>query len=175
MAIPFVGYVLELLRSYGKSALWVLLLFLFGKAALAFIVCRATKLVDDGDDATETELEQRAKTLGHIIVSIGNIVIYVIILLIVLSMAGVDIAPILAGLGIGGLAFGFGAQSLVKDCVMGIFILAEAQYGVGDQVKIGSFEGKVVKITMRSTVLKDKDGKTCFISNGTINNVINLS
>ena len=98
--------------------------------------------------------------------------IYVVLLLMVLSLFGVDIRPILAGAGVVGLAIGFGAQSLVKDFVSGLFILVEDQYGIGDKVKIGSNEGKVIRITMRSTVLKDDEGKNYYISNGTINNVI---
>ncbi|MBU4031044.1 mechanosensitive ion channel family protein, partial [Patescibacteria group bacterium] len=111
----------------------------------------------------------------RIIVATGNVVIYVIILLMVLSLFGLDITPILAGAGVIGLAIGFGAQSLVKDFVSGLFILIENQYDMGDRVKIGTFEGRVVKITMRSTVLRDDEGKTFYISNGLINNVINLS
>ena len=105
----------------------------------------------------------------------GNIVIYVVITVMVLSLFGVDIRPILAGAGVIGLAIGFGAQSLVKDFVSGLFILVENQYGIGDTVKIGSFEGRVVRITMRSTVLRNTEGKTYFISNGLIKDVINLS
>jgi small conductance mechanosensitive channel len=93
----------------------------------------------------------------------------------VINIFGVDIRPILASAGIVGLAIGFGAQSLVKDFVSGLFILIENQYGVGDKVKIGSFEGKVIKVTMRSTVLMDHEKKVYYISNGLIKDVINMS
>ncbi len=93
----------------------------------------------------------------------------------ILNLFGVDIRPILAGVGVLGLAVGFGAQSLVKDFVSGLFILVENQYSIGDTVKIGSFEGEVIRITMRSTVLRDDGGKTFYISNGLIKDVINLS
>jgi small conductance mechanosensitive channel len=73
------------------------------------------------------------------------------------------------------LAIGFGAQSLVKDFVSGLFILVENQYGIGDKIKIGSFEGNVIKITMRSTVLKNKEGMIYYISNGLIKDVLNMS
>jgi len=92
-----------------------------------------------------------------------------------LSLFGVDTTPILAGAGVIGLAIGFGAQSLVKDFVSGLFILVENQYSVGDRVKIGNFEGRVIRITMRSTVLHDDEGKTFYISNGLIKDVTNLS
>ena len=93
----------------------------------------------------------------------------------ILILFDVDIRPILAGAGVIGLAIGFGAQSLVKDFVSGLFILIENQYNIGDKVKIGSSEGNVIKITMRSTVLRDEEGKTYYISNGSIKGVINMS
>jgi moderate conductance mechanosensitive channel len=73
------------------------------------------------------------------------------------------------------LAIGFGAQTLVKDFVSGLFILIENQYGIGDKVQIGSYTGTVSKITLRSTVLKDEEGKYYYISNGTISAVTNFS
>lgn len=150
-------------------------MFFFGKLILKLIVRRLARIVDDGDDARTSQEEKRAATLGHIIVSIGNIAIYAIILFMVLTLFGVDIRPILAGAGIIGLAIGFGAQSLVKDFVSGLFILVENQYGIGDKVKIGASEGNVIRITMRSTVLKDKERNMYYISNGLIKDVINMS
>lgn len=168
-------YILNLVKTHGENILWILILYFFGKAILTFVIKRIIGLADDGDDTVDSRTEKRARTLGHILVNMGNVVIYAVILLLVLSLMGVDIRPILAGIGIGGLAIGFGAQSLVKDLVMGLFILIEAQYDVGDRVKIGACEGEVVRVTMRSTVLRDDEGRIYFISNGTVNNVVNLS
>jgi small conductance mechanosensitive channel len=96
----------------------------------------------------------------------------------ILKLLGFNIAPILGGLGILGIAVGFGAQSLIKDFIAGIFMLLENQYGVGDDIEIlvprGS-RGRVLKVTIRSTVLKDKKGKINYISNGSITNVVNYS
>jgi len=167
--------ILNFFKQNAVDIIWIVILFFLGKIILRLIVKRLTRLVDDGDDKHVSREEQRATTLGQIVLSTGNIVIYTVILFMVLNLFGVDIRPILAGAGIIGLAIGFGAQSLVKDFVSGLFILVENQYGINDQVKIGSSEGQVVKITMRSTVLKDKAGNMYYISNGTINNVVNLS
>jgi len=150
-------------------------LFFFGRLILKLIVRRLARIVDDGNEAHISQKEKRAETLGHIIVSIGNIIIYSIILFMVLNLFGIDIRPILMGAGVIGLAIGFGSQSLVKDFVSGFFILIENQYGIGDKVKIGSSEGNVIRITMRSTVLKDEEGKIYYISNGSIKDVINMS
>ncbi len=168
-------FILNLIKQNAINVIWIVILFFFGRVILKLIVKRLMKIVDDGDDDHVSQKEKRAETLGHIIVATGNIVIYAVTLLMVLSVFGVDIRPILAGAGVIGLAIGFGAQSLVKDFVSGLFILVENQYGIGDKVKIGSFEGRVIRIAMRSTVLKDEEGKLYYISNGSINNVINLS
>ncbi|MCH8330396.1 MAG: mechanosensitive ion channel [Bacteroidetes bacterium] len=168
-------FIITIIKQNAIEAIWIIILFFFGRLVLKLIVKRLARIVDDGDDAYTSQAEKRAETLSRILVSIGNVIIYAIILFMVLNVFGVDIRPILAGAGIIGLAIGFGAQSLVKDFVSGLFILVENQYGIGDKVKIGSFEGRVIRITMRSTVLKDDEGKIYYMSNGSINNVINLS
>lgn len=168
-------FIINFAKQNVTEIIWIIILFFLGRIILKLIVKRLVKIVDDGDDKHVSQKEKRAETLGHIIVATGNIVIYVIITLMILSLFGVDIRPILAGAGVVGLAIGFGAQSLVKDFVSGLFILVENQYGIGDKVKIGSFEGQVVRITMRSTALRDDEGKTFYISNGLIKDVVNLS
>lgn len=166
---------LEFIDSTFWTIIAIVLLFFFGKFALRQIMKRLLKFADDGDDSTRSIAERRAETLGNIFVNIGTIVIYAVILLLVLGLFGVDITPVLAGLGILGLALGFGAQNLVKDMVTGLFILVENQYDVDDKVKIGSFTGIVIKITIRSTALRDEDGSIYYISNGSIKDVINYS
>jgi small-conductance mechanosensitive channel len=87
---------------------------------------------------------------------------------------GFDLAPLLAGVGIIGLAVGFGAQNLVRDIVTGFFILFEDQYGVGDVIQINEVaSGKVEQLTLRLTGLRDLDGTMHYISNGTITHVAN--
>lgn len=167
--------VIDIVKQNAVDIIWIIILFIFGKIILRLIAKQLARVVDDGDDEHISQQEKRAETLGHIIISVGNIAIYTILLFMVLNLFGVDIRPILAGAGVIGLAIGFGAQSLVKDFVSGLFILVENQYGIGDKVKIGAFEGNVIRITMRSTVLKDDEGKIYYISNGLIKNVINFS
>ena len=168
-------FIINIIKQNAVDIIWIVILFFLGRLVLKLIVKRMALIVDDGDDTHISQKEKRAETLGNIIVSIGNIVVYAIILFMILNLFGVDIRPILAGAGVIGLAIGFGAQSLVKDFVSGLFILVENQYGIGDKVKIGSSEGKVIRITMRSTVLKDEEGKIYYVSNGSIKDVINMS
>ena len=167
--------ILNFLKQHIVELIWIFILFFLGKVLLNFIINRLVKLSDDGDDNFTSKKEKRATTLGQIIKSIGNVFIYSLILFMVLNLSGIDIRPILASAGIIGLAVGFGAQSLVKDFVSGLFILIENQYSVGDKVKIGSFEGIVAKITMRSTVLVDDKMNKHYISNGLVKNVTNMS
>ena len=167
--------IIDFIKQHAVEIIWIFILFFMGKLILNFIVHHLIKLADDGDDSRTSKKEKRAKTLGLIIKSIGNVVIYSVILFMILNLSSVNIGPVLASAGIVGLAIGFGAQSLVKDFVSGLFILIENQYGVGDKVKIGSFEGEVIKITMRSTVLRDTEKNTYYISNGLIKDVINMS
>ena len=86
----------------------------------------------------------------------------------VLSELEIEIAPILAGVGVAGLAIGFGAQSLVKDLLAGLFIIMENQYRVGDVVKIADVAGLVEDINLRRTVLRDLDGIVHVVPNGEI-------
>jgi moderate conductance mechanosensitive channel len=159
------------IRQHLSEIIWIIVLFFFGKGFLKAVISKMKKMVDDGDDTNLSAREQRAATLGSVIKATGNAVIYVVIILMLLNVFEIDIRPVLAGAGIVGLAIGFGAQTLVKDFVSGLFILVEDQYAVGDKVKIGLFEGKVKKITMRSTVLEDADKNIIYISNGSITNV----
>ena len=168
-------FILTIIKENAVDVIGILVLFFLGRMLLKIIVRRLARIVDDGDDTRVSQKEKRAETLGHIIITTGNIIIYVVILLMTLSMFDIDIRPIVAGAGVIGLAIGFGAQSLVKDFVSGLFILVENQYGIGDKIKIGSFEGQVVRITMRSTVLENDKGETYYISNGLIKDVTNMS
>src|SRR4030043_1754813 len=92
-----------------------------------------------------------------------------------LSEVGINIAPVLAGVGIIGLAIGFGAQSLVKDIISGLFILIENQYRKGDVVKIADVSGLVEDINLRRTVLRDLDGIVHVVPNGEIRVASNLT
>lgn len=112
--------------------------------------------------------QARTKTIRSILVNIINLIILLIAVLTVLSTWGIDIAPVLAGLGVFGIALSFGSQSLVKDFISGFFIILEDQYHVGDTIKIGTHEGVVKKMTIRSTMIKDEDGNKIFIPNSKI-------
>lgn len=152
----------------------IIVLVLFGRPFLRLFARRIVRIADD-DGKRKSREEKRVETLGHVFVSIGSVALYSVAVFLLLGQLGVDLRPVLAGAGIIALAIGFGTQSLVKDLVSGLLILIENQYSIGDRVKIGSFEGEVIRITMRSTVLRDAEGAVYYISNGSVSNVINRS
>ncbi len=114
------------------------------------------------------EVQKRVTTLSSVSVTAGTAIIVIIAILTILPEFGVNITATLAGIGIIGVAVGFGAQSLIKDLLAGIFILLEDQYRVGDVAKIAGIGGLVEKIELRRTVLRDLDGIVHSIPNGEI-------
>ena len=119
---------------------------------------------------------QRTQTLTKVLSSAGVVIIWVLSIFYVLSELSFNLAPLLAGVGIVGLAVGFGAQNLVRDVVTGFFILLEDQYGVGDIVQINQIAtGKVEQLTLRVTGLRDLDGAMHYMANGSIDHVANRS
>ena len=127
------------------------------------------------DLVTATRRVQRAKTMGDVLKSIITGVLVAIIGTMVLSELGVNIAPIIASAGIIGLALGFGAQSLVRDFLSGIFMIVEDQYGVGDVVDVGEASGTVEAVSLRVTRLRDLNGTVWYVPNGAIVRVGNMS
>jgi moderate conductance mechanosensitive channel len=117
----------------------------------------------------------RARTLGTVLRGIASAVIWTIAATIILGELGVNLGPLIAGAGIAGVAIGFGAQSLVKDFLAGIFMLVEDQFGVGDIIDAGPATGTVEAITLRTTRMRDVQGTVWHIPNGTIARVGNLS
>jgi moderate conductance mechanosensitive channel len=119
---------------------------------------------------------QRIEALATVLRSVVSALIYGIALLLVLGEVGIDLAPLLAGAGILGVALGFGSQSLVKDFLSGLFILVEDQFGVGDVVDLGpEASGVVEAVSLRTTRLRAVDGTVWHVPNGEIRRVGNKS
>ncbi|HXH79880.1 mechanosensitive ion channel family protein [Nocardioides sp.] len=118
---------------------------------------------------------QRAQTMGTLLKSIVTGIVLAIVVTMMLSEIGVDIAPVVASAGILGVALGFGAQSLVSDFLSGIFMIFEDQYGVGDEVDLGEATGTVEAVSLRVTRLRDVNGTVWYVRNGEILRVGNMS
>lgn len=118
---------------------------------------------------------KRAHTLTHIVRDVVRIVILFVGMTMILSEAGVDLKPVLAAAGLGGLAIGFGAQSLVKDLISGFFILWENSVRVGDVVEVAGVSGLVEEVELRTIRLRDVSGNLHVVPNGIIDKVKNLT
>jgi small-conductance mechanosensitive channel len=117
---------------------------------------------------TDTDRKKRIKTLDGLVGAIVRVVAWMIAVFMIINELGINTAPLLASAGVLGLAIGFGAQSLVKDFVSGVFIITEHQYRVGDYISIGTVSGTVEAITIRTTIIRDLDGNVHHVPNGTI-------
>lgn len=137
---------------------------------------RARQFVNRAATALASQRQrQRITTLGSLLRNVVNIVLMVLTLLTVLAIFGVPMGPLIASAGVGGVALGFGAQSLVKDYLSGIFMLTEDQFGVGDLVRIGDLTGTVQEVTLRVTKLRDGSGTVWYVRNGEVLTLGNVS
>jgi small-conductance mechanosensitive channel len=119
--------------------------------------------------------EQQVRTVASVITSVGVFVILFGAILQALPLFNLDLRPLLASAGIAGLAFGFGAQTLVKDFINGFFILLENQYDIGDSVRIAGVKGVVEAMSLRHTTLRDDDGTVHTVPNSQITIVSNMT
>jgi len=136
---------------------------------------KVTRTAELSDLLMNQRTEQRAAAIGTLLRSAVAITIWTIAVLMILPLLGINVAPLIASAGVIGIALGFGAQTLVKDYLSGIFIIIEDQYGVGDMVDVGSAIGTVEEVTLRVTRLRDPSGVVWYVRNGEILRVANRS
>lgn len=135
-----------------------------------------TRTIFDGSPVLVSERRrQRAETMGSVLRSIASIIIIGTASITVLGYIGLNLTPFLASASILGVAVAFGAQSVVKDFLTGIFMLLEDQYGVGDVVNLGEAKGTVEAVTLRTTRVRDVNGVVWYVPNGEIKRVGNES
>ncbi|HYJ79049.1 MAG TPA: mechanosensitive ion channel domain-containing protein [Longimicrobiaceae bacterium] len=159
------------LRVLGALAVAVLAFW-----ALNAVLRRVERSIGDQEPGGVLSLhEQRARTLVGLLRSIGRVVIFTITVFMVLGAVGVQLGPLLAGAGVVGLAISFGAQSLVKDVISGLFILIEDQFGVGDVIRVEGVSGAVERMSLRVVVLRDVEGVVHTVPNGQITKVSNFT
>ena len=129
---------------------------------------RGSRVLSQATGLDEARKTQRAATMGAILKSTATFAIFAVALLTVMATLGVPLAPLLASAGVGGIALAFGAQSLVKDVLAGIFMIIEDQYGVGDVIDTGEATGTVEDVTLRITRVRDASGVVWYVRNGGI-------
>jgi len=122
----------------------------------------------DHEDVARSMRHKRALTMSTLLRGAAIAVIWIVAILLALESAGLPVTPLLAAAGIGGIAIGFGAQSLVKDVISGFFIIFERQFDIGDTVALAEVKGTVERIDLRTTVLRDMEGRRHVVPNGEI-------
>lgn len=134
-------------------------------------VVRSTKI----NELSKVDVSKRQDTLVGLVTAVWKVIVVVIVSLLIFReiFPSVDLTPLFASAGIIGIALGFGAQSIIKDFLTGVFIILENQYRVGDVVDIEGASGTVEKVTIRSTILRDADGNVHYLPNGNVSHVIN--
>lgn len=176
-SIPWAEFVdwRELLADAVRIAVIVVLAFLAYRV-VRLATGRLQRDIDEEDPFDKRRREQRLRTVASLLNSIAAALIVGLALLMMLSTF-IEIGPLLATAGVAGLAISFGAQSLVKDLLTGIFLMAEEQFGIGDviSVKDKGVTGLVERISLRTTVLRDVEGTVHVIPNGEITMVSNLT
>ncbi|HET9412023.1 MAG TPA: mechanosensitive ion channel family protein [Candidatus Saccharimonadales bacterium] len=144
----------------------------FGTMVVGKIIRRAVRYRAHGD-VNEEDVKKRQDTLISMLSTVLVVLVWLVAGFTILRRFGIDLTPLLAGASVLGVALGFGAQSIIKDFLSGLFIILENQYRVGDVVNLDGSDGRVEQITIRSTVVRDNDGSVHYIPNGTIAHSIN--
>ena len=130
---------------------------------------------DEEGRALLARREQRAEALGTLAESVLRVLVWGFAILTALGTVGVNLAPLIAGAGVLGVAIGFGAQDIVKDFLSGVIMLVEDQFGVGDVIDAGAASGVVEEVSLRTTRLRDVNGVVWHIPNGSIGRVGNMT
>ena len=176
-----VPWLLTMSATVGIASLRIALVLIIGYIAIRFMrlglhqLERVMILASDKTDQESGTASKRAATLTGILRTIALSAIWAIIIIESLQLVGLDIAPILAGAGILGLAVGFGAQNLVRDLISGFFIILEDQIRLGDIAVINGTGGTVETITFRTITLRDFSGVVHIFPNGGITTLSNMS
>jgi small-conductance mechanosensitive channel len=163
-------------NPWAQIALVLLAAFLvrrFGAMALENVIRRTVRYHAHGDQS-EDDSKKRQDTLISMLSAVLGVLVWLVAGFTILGrFFHLDLAPLIAATGVAGVALGFGAQSLIKDFISGLFIILENQYRVGDIVELDHAQGRVEQITIRSTVVRDNDGSVHYIPNGVIQHTIN--
>ncbi|MDD5606540.1 MAG: mechanosensitive ion channel family protein [Candidatus Pacebacteria bacterium] len=168
--------ILNWLLVHGLKILTIIIVaFLLKKFSIVFIEKLIKRLIVSDAFTSKAAEKKRENTLIRIFSTFLNLLIIIFSIIMVIQELGFAVAPLLAAVGVAGVAFGFGGQYLIKDLISGFFIIIENQYRIGDVVSIGSVCGIVEDITLRMTTVRDLDGGAHHIPHGEIHQVNNLS
>lgn len=167
-------WILKALRASVHLAGAAVLTFLLSKL-FARIGRMSDEILRERGETPDPETQKQTRTLADIARRVLFSVIWGLAIVLAMKEYNFDVAPILAGAGVAGIAIGFAAQSVLKDWINGFFLLAEGRIRIGDVVKIGEVSGGVEQLSLRTTVLRGYDGAVHVVANGTVQNFTNLT
>ena len=170
-------FTIDWLKDSGVSILIIIVI-----AAAVYFVLRHVippiikkTMVQRMKGELEEEIKKRSDTLSSVLTKTSLIIIVIFALFTILPEFGINITAMLAGLGVIGIAVGFGAQSLIRDYLSGLFIILEDPYDVGDVIRVADIAGLVEEVGLRRTILRDLDGIVHSIPNGEIKTASNFT
>jgi len=152
-------------------AIVLALLFILRRIIPKLIMARLPSIREESPE----QLTQRSQTLSLVVVQVVSFIVWIVAILMILSVAGINVTPVLAAVGVAALAVGFAAQNIIRDYIHGFFIVMEDWYRVGEVVTVSGIGGLVENITLRRTVLRDLDGTMHVIPNSKIELASNLT
>jgi len=154
----------------------ILLAYMTYKMAKVVMPKLVARLVTSrGKGRRVKDVQKRSHTLSRFLISMIGVVVVIVAIFMILSEIGLDITPLLAGAGVVGIAVGFGAQSIIKDFLTGLFIVLDDYYSKGDVVRVAGIAGLVEEVNLRRTILRDLDGIVHIIPNGEISVASNFT
>lgn len=166
----------DMWMGYAGTLIQIILVFVLTRIVIKVLHGIIDKSMLNNESDRRIRLNtRRVNTVGELLKNVVSMVCNFILVLLILSQLGVDLAPVLASAGVLGLAIGFGAQSLVKDVITGFFIILEDQFAVGDVIQTGTLKGTVEMIGLRTTKIVSFTGEVHIIPNGGITTVTNFS
>jgi moderate conductance mechanosensitive channel len=177
----FINHIWDLIRDtqMWTSASMVLLRIILIIVVSRLALIALNRFIDHMSNEKKTNRlklrTRRVQTVGRLLKNAAAYTLNFIVILLILGEFHIQLAPLLAGAGVLGLAIGFGAQSLVRDVITGFFIILEDQFAVGDIIKTGDFKGTVEMIGLRATRIHSGTGEVHIIPNGSIIQVTNFS
>lgn len=157
------------------SGIRILLIFILTRVIIKVVYKVIDRSLDRKTGGRLMSNTRRFTTVGELLKNVVTVICNFVMVMLLLSEFHFDLAPLLAGAGVLGLAIGFGAQSLVKDVITGFFIILEDQFAVGDVIQTGTYKGTVELIGLRTTKLLSSTGEVYIVPNGSITNVTNYS
>jgi len=159
----------RLTESFGLIVSSILVIF------VTLFLLKIAKIGISRVGAKPSPNQKRKKTLGKLLLSVIKYGLWLISILIVLSIWGVNVGPALAGLGIAGLVIGLGAQQFINDLISGMFIIFEQHYDVGDIIETNGFKGEVIDIGLKTTKIRNWKGEVKILANGSVTDLLNCS